>query len=72
MSCLLTILIQVEGRVASGGLNLIIVAELSEGQPFYPVVLAVVDKELQILFDFLVYSLSGHWFEGDRKWMNSS
>ena len=59
LHCLLRVfpIIQVEGRVAGGRLDLIIVAELSKEQPFYPAILVEVDKEPQILFDFLIYAL---------------
>ena len=36
----------------------VVIGKLSYGQPFIPVILALVHKELKELFDFLIDSLS--------------
>ena len=43
-----------EGCCLSGGVDLIVVCELSEGDPFVRIILTLVDKQSQILLNLLV------------------
>ena len=45
---------QIERRVSGADMNPVIVRELRNGQPIDPIVLLVIDKEVQVLFEFLI------------------
>ena len=53
---------QIEGRMSGADVNSIVVGEFCNGQPIDPIILMVIDEEMQVLFQLLIdaFSLTVH------------